>query len=201
MRFVRRRDYDWINHNCWEPVAGLCETGKDILTTLLKEFEEECGMSPGWKPLRILGVSDEDLQNDDRKVTVLSSKQDFEQAWRIFYGGTPADPKVWANGSGDKTRRYQPRQIGGRVPLAVVCNYGEPQKWYGPVFVLVVSPGWEPDYTRAVRRAPGEAGPCLWCTPYQLLRLMKERPDIFMGPFIPAYELLAQKLIGGTLFK
>lgn len=210
-RYVKpeyRASYDPINHHRDEIVLGLLSNpGEDVITCLLREIHEECGMSPDWKPLRILGVADEVLRDDNRQVLALTSEEDYLQAQEIFWGSDPPDHnplnhdkvlKVWTNGRGDKTIRFQPSRLPldadpSYRPLCVVHNIGQPQHWLGPIFVVVVGPDFEPNYDDA----DGEAGPCRWWWPHQLKETMDEAPDLFMGPAIPALELLCEKLVAG----
>ncbi len=198
-----RAAYDPVNHLRDEVVLGLLsKPGEDCITGLLREVREECGMPPSWKPLKILGVSDEVLHNDDRQILALTSKEDYDQALEIFTKDAPLDERVWANGRGDRTLRYQPSQIPagadhGYNPLCVVWNTGEPQQWLGPIFVVIAPSDFEPNY----ENADGEAGPHRWWTPDQLLETITDAPDLFMGPVIPALELVCEKLLAGKLFK
>lgn len=198
-RYVKpkyREVYDPVNHHRDEIVLGLLSNpGEDIITCLLREIHEECGVSPDWKPLRILGVSDLDFRNDNRRVLALTSEQEYLEAAQVFVGNTPPDDGKWRNGRGDRTLRYQPHWIPsstlhGYYPLCVVWNQGKPQHWIGPIFVVVVPSDFEPNYDAA----DGEAGPARWWWPAQLLETMEEAPDLFMGPVIPALELLCKKL-------
>ena len=198
-RYVKARyrdSYDPVNHHRDEIVLGLLSNpGEDVITCLLREIQEECGMPPGFKPLRILGVSDADLFDDNRRVLALTSEQEYLEAVQVFAGDTPPDDGKWMNGRGDCTVRYEPSRIpfyGDWYyrPLCVVWNQGKPQHWIGPIFVVVVDPDFEPNYDGG----DGEAGPHRWWWPDQLLETMSEAPDLFMGPVIPALELLCKKI-------
>lgn len=88
---------------------------------------------------------------------------------------------TWSSGQRDKTILHR--------PFAFVQSIGEPQLWLGPVFLVVVPPSWEPDFSRG----DGEATECRWWKPEELLEEMNSNPPGFMGLHAPALRLLAHE--------
>lgn len=85
--------------------------------------------------------------------------------------------KSWTTGKGNIAKGHQ--------PLCMLQNLGEPQKWFGPAFLLKVPVDWEPNPSLA----DGEAGEWKWWVPGDLHNAIQKHPEQFMVPHIPALLL------------
>ena len=72
-------------------------------------------------------------------------------------------------------------------PFDFVQQMGPPQPWIGPVFLVGVSTGFEPDHSKS----DGEASEPKWWEPRDLITAIEKEPHKFMGLHMPSLQKAA----------
>lgn len=163
MRLVQNKAYDPLYDRTWEAVGETIEKDEKgnptetVFQAVIRGVREECG-----KPdirLELLGVFGAGLK-----------MLNLGDIYRTSYSTT---------GKGDNVYSIE--------PFDFVQQMGQPQPWFGPVFLVKVAEDFEPDHTKS----DGEAGEPKWWSPRDLLAAIDSEPHKFMGLHMPALKKAA----------